>query len=236
MKRLLLLVVFLSSWIASYSQSVVIHEPVILEKSHRTVRIDSVVLTSDGSVFYLRILNERESGGWFCLSREVHLYSENEFIASAKKIEGIPLCPQAHRFESIGEEVAFQLYFPAIDNQLSWLSLEEVCDQACLKLSGIVLDVRFNEKAGVFDKALDCYREGDYLRCIKGFEKVLTPPLPLQERTSLYAFAYYYIIAGYLRSDRREEGLVWYYQLQSSNLEDKLTVVRRLQEEFSLPE
>jgi len=218
------------------AQRIVVSQPVVLEKSHRTIRVDSVVTTGSSTSFYLRILNERTHGGWFCLSEEIELYSNETYLSRASSIKGIPICPEAHRFTHVGEEVAFQVVFPPIEKGIQVVSILEVCNEACMSLKGIVLDKRFNRKAHLFDKALGCYQQGDYLRCIKGFERVLAPPLPLKETTSVYAFAYYYIISGYLRSGQREEGLVWYYRLQSSELDNKVEIMRRLQQEFVLPD
>lgn len=237
MLRLILL--FIASLLLAtplLAQRTVLLDPVVLEKSHRTIQVDSVVMTSSNTIFFLRIQNERTHGGWFCLSDEIELYNDKEeFLSRAITIKGIPICPDAHRFEHVGEEVAFQIMFPPLERSSKMVSIKEVCDEACMSLTGVVLDKRFNRKASQFDKALGCYRQGDYLRCIHGFEQVLAPPLPLKETTSLYAFAYYYIISGYLRSGQREKGLVWYYRLQSSDLEDKIMIMRRLQQEFDLP-
>lgn len=235
-RRLLLSVCFILMLLPVVAQRTVVLQPVVLEKSHRTIRVDSVITTASKTTFYLRILNERNRGGWFCLSDEIELYSNQTYLSKASTIKGIPICPESHRFTSVGEEVAFQVVFPPIPEGTQVLTIQEVCDEACMGLKGIVLDKRFNRKALLFDKALGCYQQGDYLRCIKGFERVLAPPLPLKETTSLYAFAYYYIISGYLRSGQREEGLVWYYRLQSSELDDKVMIMRRLQEEYQLPD
>lgn len=216
-------------------QTTIVREPVVMHKSHRTVQVDSVVLQAGQSFFYFHITNELDKGGWFCLSERIHLFSGDTLLSVASSIEGVPLCPDSHAFTYSGEKINFRVIFP-IPSLPALVTMEEKCDQACLLLEDVVLDPVFNRKARIFEHAVSCYRYGDYLNCVRGFEKVLKPPLPLESTTTLYAYAYYYIICGYLRAGKREEGLVWYYRLQKSEISQKMLVIRRLQQEFQLPD
>ena len=61
-------------------------------------------------------------------------------------MDGIPACPDQHRFKSIGEVLDFSLVFPAIPDEVKYIDLREGCDDACVSVKYILLDEEMNNR------------------------------------------------------------------------------------------
>jgi len=120
-------------------------QPNIALKSHETLDILKVEISPQKTVFYLSVENRIASGN-FCADKNIYIIypdgTRDKLITST----GIPVCPDAYRFKTIGEKLNFVLTFPALKNGTEWIDLIEDCSENCFSFYGITLDNDLNKK------------------------------------------------------------------------------------------
>lgn len=114
-------------------------------KSHETLIINKIEVTTKSTTFFLSIEN-RKQGGTFCADKNIYLIYPDGTRSKLVTAAGIPVCPEAHKFGSIGESLDFTLSFPPLKQNTSWVDLVEECQENCFSFYGIVLDNDLNQK------------------------------------------------------------------------------------------
>ena len=160
----------LTAILPSYMQAQVYDQPSFSLTSHPTLEIMSVERWEDQTVVNIRVKNQRLSGS-FCFDKESFLL--NSLGTEAWKLtsmEGIPACPDQHRFRSIGEVLDFSLVFPAIPDEIQYIDLVEKCEDACVSVKYILLDERMNHK---IREGFELYEAGRPVAALKVFEDIM---------------------------------------------------------------
>jgi len=148
----------------------VFEKPSFSLTSHPTLEIMSIEKWEDQTVLNIRVKNQRLSGS-FCFDKETFLLnsigSEEWKLAS---MDGIPACPDQHRFKSIGEVLDFSLTFPAIPDEVKYIDLREGCEDACVLVKYILLDEELNNK---INEGFNLYEIGRLSASLQLFEDIM---------------------------------------------------------------
>jgi hypothetical protein len=138
--------------------------------SHPTLEIISIEKWEDQTVVNIRVKNQRISGS-FCIDKESFLL--NSLGTEEWKLtfmDGIPACPDQHRFKSIGEVLDFSLVFPAIPDEVKYIDLLEGCEDACLSVKYILLDEEMNKR---INEGFNLYEIGRLTASLQVFEDIM---------------------------------------------------------------
>jgi hypothetical protein len=145
-------------------------KPILSLTSHPTLDIMSVEKWEDQTVVNIRVKNQRISGS-FCFDKETFLLnslgSEEWKLTS---MDGIPACPDQHRFKSIGEVLDFSLVFPAIPDEVKYIDLFEGCEDACVSVKYILLDEEMNNR---INEGFNLYEIGRLSASLQVFEDIM---------------------------------------------------------------
>jgi len=145
MKKINLFLTFVSLFFfeAAYSQSFI--QPNYGLKSHETLVINKVEATTKTVTFYLTIEN-RIANGTFCADKNIYILYPDGTRSMLVSSNGIPVCPDAHKFNTPGEKLDFTLTFPPLKNGVEWVDLVEECSDNCFHFFGVTLDNELNRK------------------------------------------------------------------------------------------
>jgi hypothetical protein len=143
MRRLLLLISLGTIAISAVSQRIV--NPAYGLISHETMEITEVGFSETGSVISVSLEN-RASGGYFCVDPNTFMVLPDGTRLKLTRAEGIPYCPDAHKFTRIGEVLRFKLIFPVPDSLPEWFNLVEVCESNCFSVYSITTDLSVNSR------------------------------------------------------------------------------------------
>jgi hypothetical protein len=127
----------------SYSQTFL--QPNFGLKSHETLLINKIELSSSGVRFYMSIEN-RITNGSFCADKNIYIVYPSGTRSLLSSSEGIPVCPDVHKFNAPGEKLDFILTFPPLKPGTKWIDLIEDCPDNCFSFYGITLDNDLNRK------------------------------------------------------------------------------------------
>lgn len=137
-------------------------------KSHETLEIKQIEVNAKATTFYLNITN-RITGGNFCADKNVFLIypegSRSRLISSV----GIPVCPDAYHFKTIGEKLEFILTFPPLKAGTTSIDLLEECDENCFSFYGVILDNNMNR---TIDDAFFIAESGDAAKALARFIEI----------------------------------------------------------------
>jgi len=143
MKRGWFFILLLSGFLTAYSQSFI--QPNYGLKSHETLEISKVEVTSGGTSFHMSIEN-RIKGGTFCADRNIYMICPDGTKSKLLSASGIPVCPDSYKFNVTGEKLEFVLLFPQLKEGTAWVDLVEECSENCFSFYGITLDNELNRK------------------------------------------------------------------------------------------
>ncbi|MCK4853790.1 MAG: hypothetical protein KAT31_06005 [Bacteroidales bacterium] len=148
----------------------VFDKPCFSLSSHPTLEIMSIEKWEDQTVVNIRVKNQRISGS-FCFDKETFIVnslgSEEWKLTS---MDGIPACPDQHRFKSIGEVLDFSLVFPEIPDEVKYIDLREGCEDACVSVKYILLDEEMNDR---INEGFILYEIGRLSASLQVFEDIM---------------------------------------------------------------
>jgi len=162
---LLLMILFQDGLLAQ-----VFEKPSFSLTSHPTLEITSIEKWEDQTVVNIRVKNQRISGS-FCFDKESFLVNSlgtEEWKLTA--MDGIPACPDQHRFKSIGELLDFSLVFQAVPDEVKYLDLREGCKDACVSVKYILLDEEMNNR---INEGFNLYEIGRLSASLQVFEDIM---------------------------------------------------------------
>ena len=138
--------------------------------SHPTLEIVSIERWEDHTVVNLTLKNERLSGS-FCIDSNTVLRNsigggEYQLLG----MEGIPACPDAHQFSSVGEMISFTLIFPGIPADVKYVDLVENCNAYCVSIRYVLLDEEMNERLG---EGIRLYEQGRRSAALELFQGIM---------------------------------------------------------------
>lgn len=114
-------------------------------KSHETLIINKVECSEKATTIYLTVENRRV-GGTFCADKNIYIFYPDGTNIKLISSNGIPVCPDSHKFQSTGEKLDFTLTFPPLKNGVDWIDLVEDCNDNCFHFYGITLDNDLNRR------------------------------------------------------------------------------------------
>ena len=138
--------------------------------SHPTLEIMSIEKWEDQTVMNIRVKNQRISGN-FCFDKETFLLNSlgtEEWKLTS--MDGIPACPDQHRFKSIGEVLDFSLVFPAIPDEVKYIDLHEGCEDACVSVKYMLLEEDMNKR---INEGFSLYEIGRRSASLLVFEDIM---------------------------------------------------------------
>lgn len=190
------------------SQSVV--NPNYGLKSHETLVIKRIDAGSESTTLHLTIENRIE-GGTFCADKNIYIVypdgSEMKLISS----EGIPVCPESHKFTSTGEKLDFTLTFPPLKLNTGWIDLIEECRDNCFYFYGITLESDLNNRV---DELFRFAENGESLKALEGFTELLRETD--SRNNGIEGLLYVNIIKLAGESGKQEQAAEFYKKLKSS--------------------
>jgi hypothetical protein len=191
----------------------VYEDPSFSLTSHPTLEITSVEKWEDRTVVNIRVKNERISGS-FCFDRESYLL--NSLGSEAWKLtsmEGIPACPDQHRFRSIGEVLDFSLVFPAIPDEIQYIDLVEKCEDACVSVKYILLDEEMNKR---INEGFELYEMGRLSASLQVFEEIMESRY--DKYSPVFGTLYLYMMSIHYELGQSKEGRRIFNELKESSI------------------
>ena len=180
-------------------------------KSHETLEISKVEITSENTVMYLTIENRIEEGN-FCADRNIYLIDPEGKKLILKKASGIPVCPNVHTFKNIGERIQFTLEFPALKTGTKWIDIIEDCTSNCFWFYGVTLDNELNKRV---DEAFSMASKGDPADNIILFKTILDSID--SQNLGIEGLLYINIINATVEDADKVNIMAWYKRLASSH-------------------
>jgi hypothetical protein len=168
--KTLLSILLLTAGFLSGLRAQVYDKPSFSLTSHPTLEIQNVEKWEDQTVVNISVMNKRISGS-FCFDRQSFL--RNSLGTEEWKLvsmDGIPACPDQHRFKSIGEVLEFSLVFPAIPDEIKYIDLLEGCEDACVSVQYILLDEEMNSR---INEGFNLYEIGRLTASLQVFEEIM---------------------------------------------------------------
>ncbi|TAL65382.1 MAG: hypothetical protein EPN88_09685 [Bacteroidetes bacterium] len=186
------------------------NQPNCALKSHPTLEILRVELTPEKTVLYLTIENRIE-GGTFCADKNIYIIYPDGTRIKLINAAGIPVCPDAFQFKSIGEKLEFTLTFPPLKNGTKWIDLIEDCTNNCFSFYGITLDNDLNKK---LDEAFLLASKGKPADNMAIFKNILDDID--NQNLGIEGLLYINIINAAAEDADKVNAMVWYKRLVSS--------------------
>ncbi len=194
---------------ASYSQSVI--QPNYGLKSHETLGINKIELTTTATVFNMSVEN-RIPNGTFCADKNIFIICPDGTRVKMISSGGIPVCPEIHTFKAIGEKLTFTLTFPALMKGIGWIDLVEECSQDCFSFYGITLDNDLNTRLEkVFSLASSRTPEENISQFKSILDSIANRDLGIE------GLLYINIINAAKEDNDNVNSMVWYKRLSSSH-------------------
>ena len=84
--------------------------------SSDNLKLQRVDIESDRTILWFKYTNRYSAGGWCSLDKNAKIiaYPSNKTLYLTKKTDAIPFGPEKHYFKKYGEELLFNLFFPAL--------------------------------------------------------------------------------------------------------------------------
>lgn len=208
-KTMLILIAIISIRIMS-AQSFI--NPNYALKSHETLEITKFELSDEHTIVFLTIENRIE-GGNFCADKNIYILLPTGNRLLLEKSEFIPVCPESHIFNKIGEKLDFTLTFPALPPGTKWIDLIEDCTSDCFWFYGVTLDNDLNNSVNeAFSQAALVAPENK----MRIFTNLLVRID--NENTGIKGLLYLNIINAALENEDKVNARVWYKRLISSRV------------------
>jgi hypothetical protein len=185
-------------------------QPNIGLKSHETLELRKIEISQEKTVIFLTIENRIE-GGNFCADKNIFFVYPDGTRIKLLNIEGIPECPDAYKFKSIGEKLGFILTFPPLKPATEWIDLVEECASNCFHFYGITLNNDLNKR---LDEAFLLASKGEAEKNILLFRSILESID--SQNAGIEGSLYINIISAAKELGDKVEAAVWYKRLLSS--------------------
>jgi hypothetical protein len=208
--KILSVIIIVTSFSSTFGQ-IVIH-PNFALKSHETLDILKVEITSENTILYLSIEN-RIDGGTFCADKNIYLLDPEGKRLDLKKSAGIPTCPETFKFKAIGEKLQFMLEFPPLKTGTKWIDVVEDCSDNCFLIYGITLDADLNKK---LDEGFSLTEKGENSKALIILKGMLANTN--DNKDGIAGALYTEVITIEFKSGNIEGAKEWYKKLISSRI------------------
>lgn len=195
-----------------YSQSQSIDKPNYALKSHETLEITKVDLTSKSTLISFSVENKRNEGGSFCADKKIYLIYPDGGRLNLTTAHNIPVCPDTYIFKNVGEKLFFSLEFPPLRAGTKWIDIIEDCTSNCFWFYGVTLDEELNKR---LDTAFSLASKGKPAENIILFKDILDDID--RENPGIKGLLYINIINAAVEDADVVNATVWYKRLASSH-------------------
>lgn len=154
----------------TFANSQAFYNPNSALKSHETLDISKIEVTSRTTIISLSIENKRSEGGSFCADKKIYIQYPDGTRLNLTKSNNIPVCPKTYNFKSVGEKLSFTLEFPPLKAGTKWIDIIEDCSSNCFWFYGVTLDNDLNKR---LDDAFTLAEKGKPAENIILFKKIL---------------------------------------------------------------
>lgn len=210
-----------------------VKEPTVAQQTHTELKINEIQFFQDSIVVQFAVANKLSSGGWFCADKNTYIEDVEQFTRrKVIRANGIPWCPNTHKFNSTGEVLNFSLTFPALPGEPELLNIVEVCDKACFSLKGIILNEKLNRDIRLFDEGTEFYVNNQFDKALEIYYKILEE-LPTKP-THVYGYSYSNVVRILWEQGKKDEALSWMKQLELSGLPNSQYFIENLKKELSI--
>jgi hypothetical protein len=193
-----------------YSQT--INRPNVGLRSHETLKISKVEITSQSTMIFLRVEN-RIAGGYFCADKNIFIIYPDGSRSKLTVSKGIPVCPDTYKFKTIGEKLDFVLTFPPLRKDPEWIDLIEDCMENCFSFYGVNLDNELNKK---IDDASILAENEEPAKALISFIKIANT---IDSKNSgIEGLIYINIIKLAKETGNNAKAAEWYKKLESSGI------------------
>jgi hypothetical protein len=192
----------------SFSQTFI--QPNFGLKSHETLVINKVELTSTAATFFMSIEN-RIANGSFCADNNIFIVYPDGTRSKLVSSENIPVCPDTHKFKEPGEKLGFTLTFPPLKPGTEWIDLIEDCSDNCFSFYGVTLDNDLNRK---IDDAFSLSANDEPVKAMISFIDI-TEAVD-KKNIGIEGFLYINIIRLEKQNGNEVKAAQWYNRMKSS--------------------
>jgi hypothetical protein len=192
-----------------YSQT--IDKPNYALKSHKTLEISSIRVSSEKTVVSVSIENRKE-GGNFCADRNIYIVDQDGEKLKLINSEGIPVCPDTYKFKNIGEILSFTLEFPSLKSETKWIDIVEECDANCFWFYGVTLDSDLNKRLDEVFLTASKSKSADNIILFKTLLDSID-----NQNIGIEGLLYINIISAAIEDNNKVDAMVWYKRLASSH-------------------
>lgn len=207
-KKLFVAGIFLVVTGFSFSQSIL--QPNYALKSHETLQIRKIEITSYRTVIFLSVENQT-TGGYFCADKNIFIINPDGTRSKLISSSGIPVCPETYKFKAIGEKLNFVLTFSPLKTGTGWIDLTEDCNDNCFSFYGVVLDTLLNKK---IDAAFVLAENKEPVLALDGFIDILNKVG--NKNQGVEGLLYINIIKLAKETGNLSKASEWYFRLKSS--------------------
>jgi hypothetical protein len=216
------LILCLSVIFTSGIQSQTISKPNYALKSHETLEISKVEISTHKTVISLSIENKIE-GGYFCADKNITIVYPDGSVNKLISSKGIPVCPESYKFKTIGERLTFELTFPPLKNGIQWFDLVENCSENCFSFYGVCLNSDLNKK---IDEASVFAENNDPVKSMLGFIKIAGSENI--SNSGIEGLLYLNIIKLAKQTGNEPKAAEWFAKLKSSNIARREVYIKHL--------
>lgn len=192
----------------SFSQTII--QPNYGLKSHETLVINKVELTSTATTFFMSIENRIPNGN-FCADKNIFVVYPDGTRSKLVSSENIPVCPETHKFRDPGEKLDFTLTFAPFKPGTEWIDLIEDCSDNCFSFYGVTLDSDLNRK---IDEAFSLSGNDEPVKAMVNFIDLLESVD--KKDTGIEGFIFINIIRLEKLNGNEVKAAQWYNRMKSS--------------------
>jgi hypothetical protein len=203
-----------------YSQTV--NNPNSGLRSHETLEISKIDITTQKTVIYLNVEN-KITGGYFCADKNIYILFPDGTRTNLISSKGIPVCPDTYKFKAIGEKLGFELTFPPLKNNTQWIDLIEDCSDNCFSFYGICLDNELNKK---IDDASVLAEKKESIKALENFIKIAGSDE--SKNSGIEGLLYLNIIGIAKETGNESKAAEWYEKLKASSIQRKEAYIKNL--------
>ena len=166
---------------------------------------------------------------WFCADKNIYLKnSKGDETFMIEKSEGIPVCPDSHKFKKEGEILYFKLIFPKLPETIKGLDLIENCSDNCFSFYGIILDPVLTKEINLFEKGVALYSSEKKSEALSCFIEIIKTTK--DKNSNIYAYSMYIIPLIYIELEDKVSAKKEYRNLKKSEIKDKDYFIEKLKE------
>jgi len=193
-----------------YSQTY--KNPNISLKSHETLEILKIEISSKATLISFSIENKRTDGGSFCADKKIYLIYPDGSRLNLTKAHNIPVCPDFYNFKNVGEKLFFTLEFPPLKADTKWIDIIEDCTSNCFWFYGVTLDEELNKR---LDMAFSLASKGKPAENLVLFKSILDDIE--SQNLGIEGLIYINIINAAVEDADKVNAAVWYKRLAASH-------------------